>query len=158
LSDLRFEFFIMHKREAELEMKMLKPILLIEDDIVDFMTVKKALQHLKILNDLIHLKNGGEALEYLEDETKTKPSIIILDLNIPRIGGLELLKIIKANETLKSIPVIVMSTSEMDEDIEESFSLSVAGYIVKPVDFDHFVKAFGAVYNYWCLSKLPSER
>ena len=139
-------------------MKMLKPILLIEDDIVDFMTVKKALQHLKILNDLIHLKNGGEALEYLEDETKTKPSIIILDLNIPRIGGLELLKAIKANETLKSIPVIVMSTSEMEQDIDESFSLSVAGYIVKPVDFDRFVKAFGTIYNYWCLSKLPSER
>jgi CheY-like chemotaxis protein len=139
-------------------MKMLKPILLIEDDIVDFMTVKKALQHLKILNDLIHLKNGAEALEYLEDETKTKPSIIILDLNIPRIGGLELLKAIKANETLKSIPVIVMSTSEMEQDIDESFSLSVAGYIVKPVDFDRFVKAFGTIYNYWCLSKLPSER
>ena len=97
-------------------------------------------------------------MEYLEDETKTKPSIIILDLNIPRIGGLELLKAIKANETLKSIPVIVMSTSEMEQDIDESFSLSVAGYIVKPVDFDRFVKAFGTIYNYWCLSKLPSER
>ena len=139
-------------------MKILKPILLVEDDIVDFLTINKALQHLKIPNDLIHFKNGAETLEYLEDGTKTKPSIIIMDLNIPRIGGLELLKIIKSNETLKSIPVIVMSTSEMDQDIEESFSLSVAGYIVKPVDFNHFVNAFETVYNYWCLSKLPSER
>jgi CheY-like chemotaxis protein len=133
-----------------------RPILLVEDDDVDALTVKKALQHLKIPSKLVLLRNGEKALEYLKSETETKPSIIILDLNIPRIDGFELLKIIKADDKLKEIPVIVLTMSDVRQDINESFSQSVAGYIVKPIDYDYFIKSFGTLDMYWSLSELPS--
>jgi CheY-like chemotaxis protein len=133
-----------------------RPVLLVEDDDVDTMTIKRALKHLKVPNHLVHLKDGKEALEYLQAKTYTKPSIIILDLNTPRMNGLELLKIIKVDDVLKMIPVVVLTTSEADQDIEESFSLSVAGYIVKPVDFDKFVTAFRTFHLYWSLCELPN--
>ncbi len=139
-------------------MKSLKPLLLIEDDAVDVMTVQRAIKHLHIDNHLVHLKDGKDALEYLRNETNTKPCIIILDLNAPRMSGIELLEIIKVDEILKSIPIIVMSTSDTKKDIEACFSLSVAGYIVKPIDFNRFVEALGTIHEYWYLSELPSDR
>ena len=139
-------------------MKNSRPILLVEDDIVDVMTVKRALRHLQIDNPLVHLKDGKEAFEYLKDESNTKPNIILLDLNIPSMNGFELLKSIKAEERLKSIPVVVMTTSEITQDIDESFNLSVAGYVVKPLDFDQVIKAFGTINKYWSLSELPGDR
>lgn len=139
-------------------MKKSRPILLVEDDAVDVMTVKRALRHLHIDNPLVHLKDGKEAFDYLKDESNTEPNIIILDLNIPSMSGFELLKSMKADERLKSIPVIVMTTSETSQDIEESFNLSVAGYIVKPLDFDQVVKGFGTINKYWSLSELPGDR
>jgi CheY-like chemotaxis protein len=135
-----------------------KPILLVEDDDVDIMTVKRAFQHLNIPNRLVHLRNGIKALEYLNAQTNSRPLMIILDLNMPRMNGLELLKIIKADDVLKEIPVVVLTTSDVFEDIEESFNMSVAGYIVKPIDFDHFVKVFGTIHTYWSLCELPDAR
>jgi CheY-like chemotaxis protein len=139
-------------------MRKSRPVLLVEDDDIDAMTVKRALQHLHSPNDLIHLNDGQEALEYLKAESGTKPSMIILDLDTPRMNGFELLETIKSDDMLKEIPVIVLTTSETKQDIEKSFSLSVAGYIVKPVDFDIFVETFGTINNYWSLSELPSDR
>jgi CheY-like chemotaxis protein len=135
-----------------------KPILLVEDDNIDAMTVKRALKDLGAANDLVHLNNGEEALEYLKDENNKKPCIILLDLNMPKMNGVEFLNIIKADEQLKQMPVIVLTTSRKQCDILDTFELSVAGYLVKPVDYEEFVKAISTIKRYWILSELPDKK
>ena len=136
-------------------MRSSKPILLVEDDSVDTMTVKRALKDLKVTNQLICMTNGEEALEYLRNESNKKPCVILLDLNMPKMNGVEFLKIAKADEELKKIPVVVLTTSKEEQDIVESFNLSIAGYIVKPTDYKKFVEAIRAIDLYWTLSELP---
>jgi len=136
-------------------MRSSKPILLVEDDRVDTMTVRRALKDLKVTNQLICTTNGEEALEYLRDESKKKPCVILLDLNMPKMNGIEFLKIAKGKEELKRVPVIVLTTSREEQDVVESFNLSVAGYIVKPTDYKKFVEAIRVVELYWTLSELP---
>jgi len=131
--------------------------LLVEDDDVDAMTTQRALKELKVVNKLIHKSNGEEALEYLRDENNTKPCIILLDLNMPRMNGFEFSKIVKNDDVLKIIPVIVLTTSEAKENVIESFSVSVAGYIVKPVHYKDFVEAMKTLDMYWDISRLPDE-
>jgi CheY-like chemotaxis protein len=133
------------------------PILLVEDDTVDVMTVKRALKDLNIKNQLINTANGEEALEYLKNNGNGKPYIILLDLNMPKMNGIEFLQILKADENLKKIPVIVLTTSSQQQDITESFRFSVAGYIVKSVDYKEFKEAISTINKYWSLSKLPSD-
>ncbi len=138
-------------------MRNLKPILLVEDDDVDVMTVERAFKDLKITNQLVNTANGEEALEYLKNDSNRKPSIILLDLNTPKMNGLEFLKLIKADNTLRKIPVIILTTSSQQQDIVECFKLSVAGYIVKSIDYAKFAKAISTINLYWTLSKLPSN-
>ncbi|KPJ66713.1 MAG: chemotaxis protein CheY [Coxiella sp. DG_40] len=137
-------------------MRSSKPILLVEDDRIDAMTVKRALKDLKVTNELVHQINGAEALDYLRDESKKKPCVILLDLNMPKTNGTEFLKISKADETLKKIPVVVLTTSREEQDIVESFNLGVGGYIVKPADYKKFVEAIRTISLYWTLSELPN--
>ena len=138
-------------------MRNSKPILLVEDDKVDVMTVKRALKDLEINNPLVSTANGEEALEYLQNNGNKKPCIILLDLNMPKMNGIEFLKIAKADDTLKKIPVVVLTTSSQQQDIIESFKLSVAGYIVKSVDYTEFTESIRTINLYWTLSKLPSN-
>ena len=138
-------------------MRNMEPILLVEDDKVDAMTVKRALKDIKVTNGLIHTVNGEEALEYLRSEDSKKPCIVLLDLNMPKMNGVELLKIVKADEELKKIPVVVLTTSKDEQDVVESFKLSVAGYIVKPADYKKFVEAVRTIELYWTLSELPDR-
>ena len=138
-------------------MRNSKPILLVEDDDVDVMTVKRALKDLNIKNRLVCTANGEEALEYLNNNGNKKPCIILLDLNMPKMNGIEFLQIVKADDTLKEIPVIVLTTSSQQQDIAESFKLSVAGYIVKSVDYAEYTEAINTINLYWTLSKLPSN-
>ena len=133
-----------------------KPILLVEDDRVDAMTVKRALKDLKVINQLVHVVNGEEALDYLRNESNKKPCVILLDLNLPKLNGLEFLKITKGDEELKKIPVVALTTSKEAPDINASFKLGVAGYIVKPVDYEKFVEAIRVLELYWTLSELPN--
>ena len=137
-------------------MKTLKPILLVEDDSVDAMTVKRALKDLKVTNQLVHRLDGEEALEYLKERSNKRPSVILLDLNMPKMNGVELLEVIKKDEAFKKIPVIVLTTSKEEDDIMETFKLSIAGYMVKPVDYKKFVEAIRAINLYWTLSELPN--
>ena len=137
-------------------MRNSKPILLVEDDRVDTMTVRRALKDLKVTNQLICTTNGEEALEYLRDESKKKPCVILLDLNMPKMNGIEFLKIAKAEDELKKIPVVALTTSKEAPDIAESFSLGIGGYIVKPVDYKRFVEAIRVINLYWTLSELPN--
>ncbi len=136
-------------------MKNLKPILLIEDDYVDALTVKRALKDINVKNELIHTENGEEALAYLSSPHHIKPCIILLDLNMPRMNGLEFLKIAKADESIRSIPVVILTTSTEHQDREASFERSVAGYMVKPVDYHEFVKLMKTISSYWTNSELP---
>jgi len=134
-----------------------KPILLIEDDDVDVMTVNRALRDSKVANQLVSIGDGEEAIEYLRDQSATKPSIILLDLNMPKMDGAEFLKIVKADNILKKIPVVILTTSNSDRDVTESFELGAAGYMVKSVDYEKFVETIRAINQYWTLSKLPSN-
>lgn len=138
-------------------MRNLNPILLVEDDNVDVMAVERALKDLKIKNQLVSTANGEEALEYLKNNGDKKPCIILLDLNTPKMNGIEFLKIVKEDKTLKKIPVVVLTTSSQQQDIVECFKLSVAGYIVKSIDYANFAKAISTINLYWTLSKLPSN-
>jgi CheY-like chemotaxis protein len=131
--------------------------LLVEDDSVDAMTVKRALKDLKVVNKLVRKANGEEALEYLRDPEGEKPCVILLDLNMPKMNGIEFLKVAKADESIRRVPAIVLTTSKDDQDKIESFQLSVAGYIVKPVDYKKFVEAIRIIDLYWTLSELPQQ-
>jgi CheY-like chemotaxis protein len=136
-------------------MRSSKPILLVEDDRLDAMIVRRALNDLKVTNELVHTASGEEALEYLRSEGNKKPCLILLDLNMPKTNGVDLLRIVKADEVLKRIPVVVLTASTEEQDVIETFKLSVAGYIVKPVDYMKFVEAIRTVTLYWTLSEFP---
>ena len=137
-------------------MRSSKPILLLEDDTVDAMTVKRALKDLKVANQLVRAGNGEEALVYLRDENNLKPCVILLDLNMPKMNGIEFLKVVKTDENLRRIPAIVLTTSKDDQDRLQSYQLSIAGFIVKPVDYIKFVEAMKIIDLYWTLSELPN--
>jgi len=137
-------------------MKSSKPILLVEDDSVDVMTVKRALKDLKVTNKLVHKENGEEALDYLKDKDTENPCVILLDLNMPKMGGIDFTHAIKAEEELKKIPIVILTTSDEQQDVIESFNLGVAGYIIKPVDYKKFVESIRIIDLYWTLSKLPN--
>jgi len=131
--------------------------LLIEDDDVDVMTVNRALRDLKVTNQLVPIGDGEEAIEYLRNESASKPCVVLLDLNMPKMDGAEFLKIVKADKALKKIPVVILTTSNSDRDVIESFELGAAGYMVKSVDYEKFVETIRAINQYWTLSKLPSN-
>jgi CheY-like chemotaxis protein len=132
-----------------------KPILLVEDDNVDAMTVKRAMRDLQVGRSVIHCVNGEEALKYLTSPDKEKPFLILLDLNMPKMNGIEFLKIIKIHQELKAIPIIVLTTSKEKRDVLESFELGAAGYMVKPVDYLKFVEILNKIMIYWNSSELP---
>jgi CheY-like chemotaxis protein len=138
-----------------MEMNSERSILLVEDDVVDAMTVKRALKELKITNPLIVKGNGEEALEHLRNSQTKHPCIIILDLNMPRMNGIEFLRVVKQDETLRRIPVVVLTTSKGEQDRFESFNLSVAGYMLKPVEYPQFVEVVRGINLYWTLSEMP---
>jgi CheY-like chemotaxis protein len=138
-------------------MQTLRPILLVEDDSVDAMTVKRAMRDLQVTNSVMHSVNGEEALEYLSDPANERPFVILLDLNMPKMSGIEFLKIIKADDVLKMIPVIVLTTSKEKKDVMDSFDLGAAGYMIKPVDYAKFVEVISSVMVYWGSSELPRE-
>ncbi|HYG35170.1 MAG TPA: response regulator [Clostridia bacterium] len=132
-----------------------KAILLVEDDDVDAKTVKRALRELSLTNPLVWVTNGEEALAWLRDPANGHPGIILLDLNMPVMSGIEFLQVAKQDERLRRIPVVVVTTSALEADKLASFDLSVAGYMIKPVDYAQFVEVVRAINLYWTLSETP---
>jgi len=132
-----------------------KPILLVEDDQVDAMTVKRALKELHVTNPLVHVENGEEALAFLAAPDRERPCIILLDLNMPVMNGVEFLQRIKQAPILKATPVVVLTTSEEQQDKVNSFNLGVAGYMAKPVDYRQFVEVMRSINSYWTISEMP---
>lgn len=137
-------------------------ILLVEDNIHDETLTKLALEKHNLTNRLHVVHDGEEALEFLfnkgryKDNDKTNPRIILLDLKLPKIDGLEVLKIIKNDERTKSIPVVILTSSTQESDMLQSYRLGVNSYIVKPVDFEKFISAVSDMGLYWVLlNKTP---
>ena len=131
------------------------PILLVEDDQVDIMTVTRALKEIHVTNPVVNLENGAEALKYLRAPKSVKPCIILLDLNMPVMNGIEFLQVAKHDDRLKRIPVVVLTTSEEQQDKVNSFDLGVAGYMAKPVDYRQFVEVMRTIDAYWTISEMP---
>jgi len=134
-------------------MDALKDILLIDDDEIEFMKVSRAFAKLGIKNSLRHKVNGLDAKKYLE-ETIDLPGLILLDLNMPKMNGIEFLEFIKGNDRLKKIPVVVLTTSNNEQDRMDSFNHSVAGYMIKPIRLEEYERVLDIVKNYWSQSKI----
>ncbi len=137
------------------------PIMLVEDDDIDAENVVRAFKNNKITNPLYIVRNGEEALALLRNEDAyrdstryRRPGIILLDINMPIMNGIEFLKVIKGDEKFMSIPVVVLTTSKEENDRVESFKMSVAGYVIKPVEFADFIKVVETIDLYWTLSEL----
>jgi two-component system, chemotaxis family, response regulator Rcp1 len=136
-------------------------ILLVEDDRADQKLIQKSLSDQKIANDLEIVNSGEEGLEYLNGCTqhtngKQLPTLILLDLNMPGMGGKEFLRQIKENEHLKQIPVIILTTSDSDRDIIDTYKLQASGYVKKPVTMEDFKAVMKGIEEYWfMLCKRP---
>ena len=137
-------------------MRSTKPILLVEDDRVDAMTIRRALKDINVVNRLDIVGDGEEALAFLRDPENEEPCIILLDLNMPRMNGIEFLRVAKQDEALKRIPVVVLTSSREEQDKVDGFDLGVAGYMIKPVGYHQFVEVMRTIDLYWTLSELPS--
>jgi len=135
-----------------------RPILLVEDDSIDAMTVQRAFRALKLTNPRKRTVNGEDAWTYLRAPATAKPCMNLLDLNMPKMNGTEFLGVAKGDSSLREIPVIVLTTSSEERDIVASFRQSVAGYIVKPVDYSKFLDVVRTIQSYWSLSQLPTYR
>lgn len=135
-----------------------RPILLVEDDRFDVITIQRALKDVKVLNPLVVAWNGEEALKVLRDPEKPRPCVILLDINMPRMNGIEFLRERDADDAIRSIPVVVLTSSDEEQDMIQSYSLGVAGYMLKPVDYKRFVETIRVIDLYWTLSQFPSER
>jgi CheY-like chemotaxis protein len=132
-----------------------KPILLVEDDQVDIMTILRALKEIHVCNPVVSMENGEAALDWLSCADEEMPCIILLDLNMPIMSGIEFLRLVKQDERLRRIPVVVLTTSDEQEDKVRSFDLGVAGYMAKPVDYRRFVDIVRSIDMYWTLSEMP---
>ncbi|MDB5271842.1 MAG: response regulator [Chitinophagaceae bacterium] len=124
-------------------------ILLVEDNPDDAELAIRALRKSNLANHLLHLYDGEEALEYLFNEKNSKPKIVLLDLKMPKIDGIEVLRQLKTNERTRTIPVVMLTSSKEDRDIIETYQLGVNAYIVKPVDFEQFGKAVTQLGMFW---------
>ena len=134
-------------------------ILLVEDDMSDAELIIRALRQVNLANHLVHVKDGAEALdflfaigEYQEREVKKVPRVILLDIAMPRIDGIEVLKQVRASEDTKLIPVVIMTSSKEEQDIIKSYKLGANSFVVKPVDFNDFAKAVSELGLYWVLT------
>jgi two-component system response regulator len=137
-------------------------ILLVEDDPGDTLITTEALQDSKVLNNLHTVVNGEEALAFLRQEgdfgDAVRPDLVLLDLNLPRRDGREVLAEVKADDDLRRIPVVVLTTSQAEEDIIRSYDLHANAYVTKPVDFDRFVHVVKSIDEfYFTIVRLPQS-
>jgi CheY-like chemotaxis protein len=135
--------------------KMLN-ILLVEDDAVDVMNVKRSFERNHVSNPLFVAGNGIEALQMLRgDEVPRERRLVLLDLNMPKMNGIEFLQELRADPDLASTPVVVLTTSNDDQDKIDAYNLNVAGYLLKPVTFTSFCERMATLNKYWTLVEMP---
>lgn len=142
-----------------------KIVLLVEDNEDDVMLTKRALNKGNIMNEVVVARDGAEALDYLfgphrntESLTLEFPALVLLDLNLPKIGGLEVLRRIRADDRTKRLPVVVLTSSKEEQDIIKSYDLGVNSYVRKPINFDVFIEAAQQLGLYWLLlNEIPTK-
>lgn len=128
-------------------------ILLIEDDTIEVMKLKRAISSLQLAHTITEAQNGEDALQLLEKKTNL-PDIILLDLNMPKINGIEFLKIVKADERLKYIPTVILTTSNNQRDLLECYKIGIAGYVLKPLKYEEYVSKIEKLLSYWSINEL----
>lgn len=142
-------------------MPTLKRILLVEDDPKDIELTLTALEEHNLANEVVTVRDGAEALDYLfykgafTDRLKGNPIVIMLDLKMPRIDGIEVLRELKANEKTRLIPVVILTSSRESRDLDECYRLGANAYVVKPVRFSEFIKAVKQIGMFWALLNEP---
>lgn len=140
---------------------MLKPILLVEDDLKDLELTLIALERTNLANEVIVVRDGSEALDYLfrrnafAERREGNPAIILLDLKLPKIDGLGVLEAVRADEQLRSIPVAMLTSSRMESDLARAYELGVNSYVVKPFEFKEFVEAVSELGMFWAVLNEP---
>src|SRR3954447_6524487 len=140
---------------------MLKPILLVEDNPKDVELTLVALQRSRLANEVIVLRDGAEALDYLRCEgehcqrAEGNPAVVLLDLKLPKVDGLQVLSAIKNDESLRQVPVVMLTSSREESDLLKSYQLGVNAYVVKPVAFDDFLRAVQELGGFWAVLNEP---
>lgn len=136
-----------------------RPILLIEDNPMDIDLTQRAFAAQHLSNPVVVLRDGQEALDYLSEWTKDSPLplVILLDLKLPKVHGLVVLRAIKENSVFHKLPVVVLTSSKEDVDIDNAYELGANSYIVKPVDFDNFMEVANQIEIYWLAINQPPE-
>src|SRR5208283_5136208 len=131
-------------------------IVLVEDDDVDVMNVRRAFEKARIHTSVLRAADGVEALDLLRNpSTPSERRLVLLDLNLPRMNGIEFLRELRADEVLRRTPVVVLTTSNDEQDKEDAFGMNVAGYLLKPVAFGNFVELMSALDRYWTQAEMP---
>ncbi|GEQ87024.1 response regulator [Patiriisocius marinistellae] len=128
-------------------------ILFIEDDLVETMKIHRIIDKLGLNHHIHEAKNGEQALNYLNNNNDL-PDIILLDLNMPKINGIEFLKILKNDEVMKYIPTVILTTSHNRKDILECYNIGIAGYIIKPLKYEDYVSKIDTLLSYWSMNEL----
>lgn len=134
-------------------MKEKLKILLIEDDMIEVMKLNRTISSLHLSHAIIEANNGEEALKILEDKNKL-PDIILLDLNMPKLNGIEFLSILKNDADLKYIPTVILTTSNNQKDLKECFKIGVSGYVLKPLKYEEYVSKLEKLLSYWSINEL----
>lgn len=129
-------------------------ILLVEDDEIETLKLKRAFKKLNYNHTILYAKNGEDALKICNLE---EPNLILLDLNMPKMNGLEFLSIIKSNNKLKFIPAVIFTTSNNHQDLTKAYEIGVAGYIIKPLRYDSYVNQIEKIISYWEFNELASR-
>jgi CheY-like chemotaxis protein len=136
-------------------------VLLVEDNPNDALLAIRSLKESKLANEIVHLKDGQEAIDYLLQQGSYAgkkvflPKVILLDLKLPKVNGLEVLKALRANPETKLVPIVILTSSQVESDLIESYKLGANSYIVKPVDFENFSKSIREVGLYWLILNKP---
>ena len=140
---------------------MLKPILLVEDDKRDLELTLIALERSQLANEVVILRDGAQALDYLRREgdyaerSEGNPAVILLDLKLPKVTGLEVLEAVRGSPALRSVPVVMLTSSQEESDVLKSYELGVNAYVVKPVAFERFVSAIAELGVFWAVLNEP---
>lgn len=133
-----------------------RPVLVVEDDEVDILSIQRAIDTLRGGVSAVIARNGEEALAYLRSPDLIRPALVLLDLKMPRMNGFEFLAEVRKDPALSSVPIIVLTSSQQEEDIARSYALGLAGYLVKPSDSAEFIEMFRILAQYWVMNELPA--
>lgn len=134
-------------------MKLELKILLVEDNIIEILKLKRAIENLGMNHEVLEAENGEIALDSIKQE-EINPDIVLLDLNMPKMNGLEFLAIVRNDESMRHLPIIILSTSNNNRDLMEAYKLGVSGYILKPLKYEDYVKKIEYTLQYWSNNEL----